>query len=318
MPKLTRYILFLLVVGIAFSNCKEKPLPDNPFDDPALQPPETTDSDPQLDPVSFAGLHQQVFRPTCANSGCHDGTFEPDFRTVESSYATLVFHPMIKNDPAGSYEYRVVPNDAANSVLYQRLLIDIDGQSGIMPLAVDPGSDWNSQGQEHIENLRLWIESGAKDIMGNEATPGNQLPTLVGVAGYLGGSSTLLDREPGKGPIQVPQGTGNLELWIAASDAETATPDLTVAKIRFAINSNGFEGVADQNLTQVSSPRTAEGYFGSNESYYHRITIDASSYSAGTTVFMRVYFQDTSADPTELPADGSAYYIKEYAAFIIQ
>ena len=40
--------------------------------------------------------------PTCANSGCHDGTFEPDFRTVGSSWNTLVNHPVIANDAAMS------------------------------------------------------------------------------------------------------------------------------------------------------------------------------------------------------------------------
>ena len=38
------------------------------------------------DPISFAALHNNIFSTTCANSGCHDGTFEPDFRTIESSY----------------------------------------------------------------------------------------------------------------------------------------------------------------------------------------------------------------------------------------
>ena len=43
---------------------------------------------PALPEGNFAWLHQQAFAPTCANSGCHDGTFEPDFRTVGASWNT--------------------------------------------------------------------------------------------------------------------------------------------------------------------------------------------------------------------------------------
>ncbi|MBK7268515.1 MAG: hypothetical protein IPI07_03030, partial [Flavobacteriales bacterium] len=31
-------------------------------------------------------------------SGCHDGTFEPEFRTIASAYNSLVYHPVIAND----------------------------------------------------------------------------------------------------------------------------------------------------------------------------------------------------------------------------
>ncbi len=138
----------------------------NPYD---LQEGGNTpqDSTTQLDPTSFGGLHARIFRPTCANSGCHDGTFEPDFRTIESSYNTLVNHPIIKNNPQGNYELRVVPGNPDASVLMARLTFDIDGNSGIMPLVVDPGSDWNDMADTHIQNIRTWIQNGAKDLFGN-------------------------------------------------------------------------------------------------------------------------------------------------------
>ena len=77
----------------------------NPFDDLDNFPPEDTTQIENVDPASFVGLHQNIFKPTCANSGCHDGTFEPDFRTIESSYNTLVLHTIVKNNPAETYEH---------------------------------------------------------------------------------------------------------------------------------------------------------------------------------------------------------------------
>jgi len=138
----------------------------NPYDqiDEEIQQDST---DTELDPTSLAGLHANIFIKTCANSGCHDGTFEPDFRTVESSYNTLVNHPIIKNDPQNSFEVRVLPGDAAASQLVTRLEKDIDDNSGIMPLIIEPDSDWPEKREEYIQNIKDWIAAGAKDALGN-------------------------------------------------------------------------------------------------------------------------------------------------------
>ena len=82
----------------------------NPYDAQDL-PEDNTVQGEGLNPASIEGLHANIFGKTCANSGCHDGNFEPDFRTIESTYNTLVFQPIIKNDLQGTYEYRVVPGN---------------------------------------------------------------------------------------------------------------------------------------------------------------------------------------------------------------
>ena len=42
------------------------------------------------------------------------------------------------------------------SVMYKRLLIDIDGNSGIMPLSAeyDPEHYWHNDKEEHIQNIK--------------------------------------------------------------------------------------------------------------------------------------------------------------------
>ncbi len=138
----------------------------NPYDE-LEEEQNNIDSTVMLDPSSFGALHAYIFKPTCANSGCHDGNFEPDFRTIESSYNTLVNHPIIKNDPQGSYQLRVVPGNPDASVLMARLTFDIDGNSGVMPLVIEPDSDWEQTSETHIQNVRKWIQDGAKDVFGN-------------------------------------------------------------------------------------------------------------------------------------------------------
>ena len=136
MRNLLQLSALVLALSLVALSCKNNDDPPNPFDDPSVQPPADTVEVINFDPNSFEGIHYNVFQYTCANSGCHDGTFEPDFRSIEASYNTLVYQPVIKNDAGGSFTYRVAPGDAANSVLYHRLLVDIDGQSGIMPLVI--------------------------------------------------------------------------------------------------------------------------------------------------------------------------------------
>ncbi|MEZ4687387.1 MAG: hypothetical protein R3B47_15350 [Bacteroidia bacterium] len=175
---------FCCIVFIAAINaCIEPKPPENPFDD---LPRDTTAiiDGPELDPNGIASIHRDVFSVTCANSGCHDGTFEPDFRSIKLSYNTLVYHPIIKNNPAGDYEFRVMPGQPNKSVLWNRLNEDIDGQSGIMPLA---GARLGLAGKEERiskARIRSWIEGGAKDMFGNSPGDGDLQPAAKGMVAF--------------------------------------------------------------------------------------------------------------------------------------
>ena len=155
-----KLLLLLLTLPLFFFAC-EKELQTNPFDD--VTNPNGEDEMPiELEATSLPGLHQNIFKPTCANSGCHDGTFEPDFRTLESTYNTLVNHPVIKNDPANSFSFRIVPGNVDASQLVARVTYDIDNNSGVMPLALEPDSDYTEKKEEYIQNIKDWIAAGAQ------------------------------------------------------------------------------------------------------------------------------------------------------------
>ena len=115
-----RKLLFLgLLIAVFLVNCTEDNLPINPYD--GLDYGNTEIVIDTVSATSFVKLHRDILGPSCNVMGCHDGSFEPDFRTVESSYNTLVFHPIIKNNLAEDFTYRVVPGDTALSVLHERL-----------------------------------------------------------------------------------------------------------------------------------------------------------------------------------------------------
>ncbi len=310
---ISKYVFCLLPILATFIfACKDsaEPLPPNPFE-PYTNPDTTpTNTVPNIDPKSFAGMHQTIFRPTCANSGCHDGTFEPDYRTIESTYNTLVLQKAIQTQ--GSNDMRVVPGNPDASLLYLRLTQEIG--SGVMPLALEPNSDWNLKKTEYINNIRNWIQNGAKDMFGNAPQNGNLQPSMQGVMAFVTGNSTSLDREPNSGILVVPPGTSSLDIWFSLTDDNAQAIDLQGNTIQFSTNPNDFSAANSQNM-QVLSPIMGTGYFGGQVAFTHKATLNLAQYAAGTTVFFRIYVKDPQQTATtEIPAEGSATYIKQYFA----
>ena len=111
MKKLLKSFSFFAVC-IQLASCSKETLPENPFGN-NQKDTNVLDTN-HYDPYSIFSIHKDILKPTCANSGCHDGNFEPDFRTVESSYYGLVNVVPIKSSiSGGTFHYRVVPVDDA-------------------------------------------------------------------------------------------------------------------------------------------------------------------------------------------------------------
>lgn len=313
-------ILLLIFVSFILSACK-KDGPINPYDNPNLQPPTTIDTNYFPDPTVFAALHNNIFIPTCANSGCHDGAFEPDFRTIESSYNTLVYQPVIKNDAANSYEFRVKPGDSDKSVLYKRLIEDIDGMSGIMPLSAEynPEHYWYDHEEEYIQNIKDWIDNGAKDIFGNSPLQANKVPEMRGAIAFITGQTTPLPRDPPRGTIYVPSSASSIDLWFSVLDDKLSPNQLTYNKIKFAPSLFSFENQTEYDLAVITPPLIETGFYLSTvDEFYHKYTLDMSSYGPGDVVFMKIYVQDDVNTVTEIPSNGAEYQIVKHFTFTVQ
>jgi hypothetical protein len=300
--RLLSYSLIILL-AISITSCKDDN--KNPYDDSSLQPPPPPNPDDNLEPGSFPYLHAKVFKPTCANSGCHDGTFEPDFRTVHSAYNSLVYQPIIKNDVNGTYTYRVMPYNADMSVLKNRLTVDIDGISGIMPLSVDPQSDWDTKKTEYIQDIINWINSGAKDMFGNPAQPGNFLPQVIGIAAYKGGTSAQLSADPNN-VILVPAGTASVDMLFALQDDSTADANINYNKFKFSTHLINVGQQPEQDLAVIAA-QAGTGFYGGTVQFTRKATINTASYPAGTVLFVRIYVGDPNHNyPAEIPSDGTS------------
>jgi hypothetical protein len=285
---------------------------DNPFDNPDLQPPIDTTLIPDADPQSLVGLHQRIFGPQCANSGCHDGNFEPDFRTIESTYNSLVFHPVTKNTVPASYDFRVRPGSLTESILWLRLNEDIDGQSGIMPLDAyyDPESEWNANKAEHLANISAWIMDGAKDMFGNPTTAAGLQPGIKGIYAEADGSPCAFSQR-----ILVPQGTQQLSVYFAFTDGATPASQLTGGEVRMAPDQfQSFDTISvGIPLQLLAAPIVRNDFFGNSAEYRHHVTFSPAQYPASGAVYMRVFIQDPLLpDTTQIPQDASLMHIKRY------
>ena len=315
-----RIFYLFIMISLVFQACK-KDGEINPYDNPNLNFPKDTIVNYFPDATAFQALHNNIFIPTCANSGCHDGSFEPDFRTIESSYNTLVYQPVIKNDNGNTYEFRVKPSNSDKSILYKRLIEDIDGISGIMPLSAEYNAEhyWFDHKEEYIQNIKDWIDNGAKDMFGNLPLQPNNIPEMRGVIAFVTGQNTPLAREIPRGTIYVPSSANSIDLWFSVQDDILISNELSYNKIKFSTNLFNFENKPEFPLEVIMPPKNETGFYVSTtDDFYHKYTLDMSTFTTGDIVFIKIYVKDDVNPVTEIPSNGSDYNIVKHFTFTVQ
>lgn len=298
---------FSLVLLLA---CEKSEPPVNPFDGQVVNQDTVQLEIINPEPNSFAGIYQNVLRPTCANVGCHDGTFEPDYRTLESAYNTLVYQTPIKND--GNYNFRVEPYKPQTSVILGRL-------NGLltpaMPIQIEPDSDWPQKKAQYISNIQTWISNGAPDIAGNIRQFNQPVPELIGAGASI--SDIWMQRTNTTGPIVMPKASSNVRLYFAFHHDIMLPKDFQYNKIAYASEANGFGGPQEYPLQILTTPRYERGFYGDLVAYTHYIDInpEADFDLLQEQWFFRVYVQDEQNPLMEIPNDNGIYYIKDYMSF---
>lgn len=307
------YNTWLVLLGImVFVACHKEFT--NPYEGITAPTPQDSIAPDAYPYGSFAWLHANIFKTTCANSGCHDGTFEPDFRTIYSSYNSLVYRPVISNDFQNTYQYRVVPGDTVHSLLHARLYHELPNSSGIMPLVVDASSQWESRMNEFRNAIDAWILDGAKDMFNHPAPNpnGNQLPMVGGLAAFpVGNSTTPFERDPnsifGIGAIQVPQGIS--DVWVLPYDDNAFLTNFAYMGYEISLSPTNFNPVQSGVFTVQNTSVNALDFGNSINSFYYKAPIDFSAFSPGQTVYMRVRMNDgIQTTDTYLPDSDSQYF----------
>ena len=298
MRKIAIHIVRLVLLVWVHQSCtKEISDPsDNPF---AGNPSDTTTTD-TLPATSIEGLHKNIFALKCANPTCHDGSFEPDFRTVQSTYQTLVYQEVIKNDTLGSFTYRVVPGNADMSWLVERVTTD-DPFLGRMPLYAVPLSN------EEIQNIRDWINNGAPNIDGQPAQYPNSSPEVLYYAVFdLTGDRIDTIRQNGWASPMLFQDNMNIQFLIKVVDDSTQSQNLLVNTFEYSTDPNDFTNAPQITATYFTNDHWTvnfnTGIVNKNQQYYFRYLVRDPDHT----------------NPVGYPSADHPYYYKENASFIVQ
>lgn len=313
-------VALLLAVMLVVHSCKKQDdtVPHNPYDD--IVRGDTTRYGIPLDSLTITYLHTKVLSTRCALPGCHEGHFEPDFRTPQSSFSTLIYAPIIKNNLAGDFTYRVIPYDTTHSVFHERVTNccfvtnnDRMPQDDIgIPL---PDSSLNL--------ISSWIMHGARDMFGNVPRLPNKEPEIVG--NYYLAFDTISIIPPFATPTKrydtirldgvyynpfvVPVNKSVFYLAISVSDDSTAQSNMLVNKLKISTSADNFNSALQYTGTFVNFP----GYA------FWLLTIPTNNLPANDTLYMRYYINDGDHSAnTEFPRNDLPYPYKSFWSFIRQ
>lgn len=308
------YIL-LLVLFAGFGACnKNNELPPNPYEDvDYLTPPTPVDT---LQTNTIVWLHKNILETRCAAPGCHDGNFEPDFRTIESSFATLVYHPIVKNNQDSTFTYRVVPYDTASSVLYERITnCCFAGTNDRMP----QDNIGVPLEQQYVDAISAWIMAGAPDMMGEVRPMPNKKPVIEY---FLAANSTFnVDLSARNNRIDsvyynpfIVDNAVTINIVPIVNDDNTEIGQLRYNKLRTSYNPDDFS-VSAPGYREYNASFTNLGGAGQ----YWIVAINTANYAPGSVVYMRYYTQDDLAGPiVEMPMSSMITPYKTFWSFYVR
>jgi len=297
-----KFVFFALVISFVFVNCTEEDFPINPYD--GIDYGDTTFVIDTVSSTSFVKLHRDVLGPSCNVMGCHDGSFEPDFRTVESAYNTLVYHTIIKNNLAEDFTYRVVPGDTALSVLYERLTnCCFVNTNDRMP----QDNIGNALLEADLDAVTAWILDGAKDITGAIPNEPNNLPNVkdFSVVNTNYDSTYSDNRILFYNPFLMPNNVV-VNFIFFASDDKTLPEDLLVNNLQISLDNN-FNSV-------INVPSTL--YVSQYEAWV--APFNTAVLQIDSTYFMRYTVSDEQGQITTYPNDQTSFVYKNIWSFTVQ
>ena len=304
--KMKKVLFLSIVFTVILTNCTEDDLPINPYDE--VNYGDTTIVIDTLSSSSFVNLHKELFSPSCNVLGCHDGSFEPDFRTVQSSYNTLVYHPILKNNLEETFTYRVVPGDTAYSVLHERITnCCFVNTNDRMP----QDNIGNALPQEDLDNVTNWILNGAKDITGIIPNEPNNLPNIryYVVTNSTFDSTYSDNRENGLfyKPFFMPSNE-QVNFIFRVTDDHTNAGAMLVNELSISEDQYDF-----------SNAITATSVDFNQDYHIWILPFNTSVLQTGITYYMRYTINDgVNLTNTTYPNDQTSYVYKSMWSFTIQ
>ena len=276
----------------------------------ALGQPDTSDA-------SFYQVYSRVLSPSCALPACHDGSFEPDFRTPQSAYYTTVYQPVKKNNKAGTFKYRIKPYDPSGSLVYERITnCCFVNENDRMPLTILANGDTLTRSS--ISLIGSWINAGAKDLKGNSAML-IKLPPSISKEFAISGNDTTVFYEDIYG-----RGTRHTRVEDKPTKSLIIPMAIRSLKISFKIDYDpGTDSLWHAPILLVSESPSDFGHALSFQAKRVKgnyiADMDTKSFARDKIYFMHVEVWDNAKDHVEMyPEDNTLYTQKLHWSFIIK
>lgn len=308
--KILYSIVIMFIIMIAFNACeKEVVYPKNPYDD--VNYGNGGNANDTVNPASLVGLHRNIFDTKCNVPACHDGTFEPDFRSIQSTFSTLVYHPIVKNNDANEFTFRVVPYDISKSVLFERITnCCFVNENDRMP----QDNIGTALPDQDIQNIKTWIENGAKNQNGQVAT----LPDLEPVFPYYVATNESFNVEYSLeenrvegtlvSPFMLSSEVQTFNFAVFIEDDNTPVSQMQYNKLYLSTNLNDFSNPIIINATYVNFPGVGEFWLAA---------VNVSSFPVNQQIFMRYNVNDGQRpNNTQFPKNSTIEPFKQYWSFI--
>ncbi len=292
-----KYMMLAAFLAMLMNSCKKDN--ENPFD--ALEHPVHAVAADTTGRSSITGLQKNIFSVKCAIPSCHGGTFEPDCRTVESSYQTLVYQAVKKNTKKEDFDYRVIPFDTANSWLHYRITHH-DSLIMRMPLYANPLTT------QEVNDINTWILNGAPDVYGVIAEKPNENPKIYGYGAYNDADVRIdNNRVDWSQPFTAPANE-QIKILMYVEDDRTDTRKLEGNLLKFSLDQDDFSNA----VTVTADYKNGPTYWGWVSKF------NTGLFPSGSHVYMRYYVKDPDhATYAERPMQHNYSYTKNYYSFTI-
>jgi len=229
-------------------------------------------------------------------------------------FNTLINQVPIKPDPLKTFQYRVVPGNADASMLIHRMTVDLGGNSGIMPLIVNPDNDYPQHKDKHIQSIKDWINAGAPDLDGNTRSAVDFPPQVLGVNAQVGGST---QNRGGKYEPMLVDANTSVKLWFSLTDDKLKQDQLSNMKIAWSVNPADYTQATFQNMTK-SANKSLPGLYTGSVDHGWSFDFSTSGYVTGQVIWFRMSCDDGVNIGYNIPNDNSMFFLKKYFAIKIK
>ncbi|MFM7639666.1 MAG: hypothetical protein ACKO67_08070, partial [Bacteroidota bacterium] len=203
-----------------------------------------------------------------------------------------------------------VPFSSSNSMLPHRMTVDLNGNSGIMPLSLEVNSDYPIEKDSWLVRINDWIDDGAKDWLGRTPETIDFPPQILGVQFLVSGAS--LPRAGRYEAAQILAGQSP-EIWVSLVDDKTPISMLKNVSINWSTDPAHFDNSKEVSM-KAGPNKDLLGLLNTSTTYYWNSTYDGSKNIENDVIWFRITVSDSKNINYQIPNQNSMFLLKTYFA----